>query len=381
MRVDLQRAQFFLDTQRYKEAQDELGKVLASDPENAKATAMLAFCLHRQKKSKEAKKIAQQAIFLDPGSTYALNIAGHICVEQGDQKSAEKALRESLRLFPNGSYAYGLLALSLGVQAKWNESLEAAERGLKLNPNETNCHNARVKALSVLGRSAEAHQAIYESMSENSEEPLAQCASGWAMLRVGKVKEATEHFGEALRLDPNLEDARRGMIEALRARFPLYRAVIACRTWLIRLPPGVRSGVTLGLYVVARVSLSLSNNPILMTLGGLYLAFVFFAWFGGPLLNITLMMHPLGRMALRRNERMEATALGVAVATGLLSAVIALVANRPSILGWTAGAGLCFLLAILFSLINSLRRKSVIVCMFAYAAALISLIGIVFGFV
>ncbi len=346
MAIDLKRAQFYMNQRRYKEAQSELTAALAEDPNHGTATAMLAYCLHKQKRSKEGKALAQKAVGLSPQSNYPLNILGHICIEMKDYKGAEKALRESLRINPYSAHTHGLLALTLGALAKWMECLEVASAGLKLNPDDTNCHNARVKALSILGRSAEAHQAVYESMSENSEEPLSQASAGWAMLRMGRVKEAIEHFREALRLDPNLEWAREGMIEALRARFLLYRIVIGWRTWLARLPQGARYAVTFGLYFMARAGLELGKtNPWLIVPGALYLLFVFFTWVGGPILNLFLLAHPLGRIALSRDDKKETIMLGSLIGVSILGGLLGWLMKKDM----AYGGAFCGMLGILFT--------------------------------
>ncbi|MDB5311521.1 MAG: tetratricopeptide repeat protein [Gemmataceae bacterium] len=46
---------------------------------------------------------------------------------------------------------------------------------------------------------------------------------GWALLHARQPAEALTHFREALRLDPTNEWARDGLIEALKARYWVYR--------------------------------------------------------------------------------------------------------------------------------------------------------------
>lgn len=375
--IDLQRAEFFMHQDRYKEAQGELAKAIAQEPDNAKAHSMMAFCMHRQK-AKDAKLMAQRAVGLDPQSQYSLNILGHICFEARDFKCAEKALRDSLRISPYSAYALGILALTLGALSRWQECLQCAEAGLEIDPDDTNCHNARVKALAILGRKADAQRAVYDAMSENSEEPLAQTGVGWAQLRMGRHKEAIEHFREALRLDPNMEYAREGMVEALRARFPVYRLLIAFRTWLIRMPNGLRSTVTIGLYVMARVMIEY-GNPVLFTIGAIYVSFVIFSWLGGPILNMTLLAHPLGRIALSRNEKKEAIALAsLFVATGAAFAIGGFLHLKLAMLGGMLGA-VAILITCLLSLLESVKFKTTLVCVSAYLGVLAAVFWVLVG--
>src|SRR6185295_5916341 len=71
---------------------------------------------------------------------------------------------------------------------------------------------------------------------------------GWALLHAGDAKRALEHFREALRLDPELEFARAGVVEALKARNPIYRVMLLYFLWMARLSGRTRWGIILGGY-------------------------------------------------------------------------------------------------------------------------------------
>ena len=52
------------------------------------------------------------------------------------------------------------------------------------------------------------------------------------MLDEGKYPQAMEHFREALRLEPDMEWARLGVVETLKAKRVLYRPVLWYFLWI-----------------------------------------------------------------------------------------------------------------------------------------------------
>lgn len=384
MNPDIQRARFYMNQRRYKEAQAELAKVLASEPDNSMAHTMLGFCLHRSGDKVAGRKEAVIGVGLDPASSYAHRMVGHICFESGDQKTAEQALREALRLQPNDANAYGMLALSLAVRARWKESLEVAEAGLAIDPNDVNCVNARSQAISVIGGKEDTQRAVQQALQENSQDPLAQTYAGWAMLRQNRSKEAVEHFREALRLDPQREDARRGLLEALRARVPLYRMLIAWQRWSLRFPSNGRRGLIFGLYFVFRFCMYEADanprlQPFLYPLMGAYALFALFTWVGAPLMNIALLGHPLGRMALSRAGRIETTALAVLVGTTLLALALGLGFHREMVLVGSAIGLICTILAAMLTNGWDSHGRTAVICTVCYVFVALVLVFIVLG--
>jgi tetratricopeptide (TPR) repeat protein len=369
-----------MEQRRYKEASAELAHVLSAAPQSAVATSMLAYCELRLGDPKRAKETAQRGVGLDPSSSYGYRILAHVCFALNDPIAAEKACREALRISPEQAETLGLLALSLGTQSKWAEAISTADRGLKSNPNELNCLNSRIQALGVLGRTLEVDVAVQAVMREHSEDALAHEYAAWAFLRTKRVDKAIEHFREALRLNPNSEAARRGMIEALRSRFPVYRALIGAQAMLFRIPRGARSALLLGIYVVVRILAATAKDMptglmiASMSLAALYFAFVLFSWIGGSLINITLLMHPLGRIALRRSEKLEAICLAVALAVSISCISIGATTARSTISLGGVVAAFGVVITALLSRADPQKGKTAIVCAFGYTFAAAGLV-------
>ena len=75
---------------------------------------------------------------------------------------------------------------------------------------------------------------------------------GWAFLNTKDYDQAFAHFREALRLDPESEFARRGVIEAIKAKNRFYALTLAYFLWMERL--GSKGFVfVIGLYIAVQV--------------------------------------------------------------------------------------------------------------------------------
>ena len=60
-------------------------------------------------------------------------------------------------------------------------------------------------------------------IAANPDDAYAHYNAGYSYLRGGDHEKSLEHFSECLRLDPTFEAGRIGILEALRARYAVYR--------------------------------------------------------------------------------------------------------------------------------------------------------------
>lgn len=312
---------------RYKDAQTELIKAISVEPHNSDAFAMLAYCTLKVGDWAHAKKHVHNAIGLNPASAYAQQILCNVALHVNDNKTAEEAAYEAIRLDPEDAHSYGLLGFALRITLQWEAALKAAENGLRIDPIELDCLNIRAEALSILGRTEEALEAARTTIRTHPEMPHSHTYAGWVVLRMGHAKIAAQHFREALRLDPEFEWAREGMIEALRARIWFYRPVIAARTLHLRLGRVFAFGIlaVIGLLIAG---LSLWDGGRLgpwfwiMALAGVCFVLRFVGILLRPLLNLAILLHPWGRIALLRDERMEAIMFGTLIASTAFSVLV-----------------------------------------------------------
>jgi tetratricopeptide (TPR) repeat protein len=338
--------QFLIQTERYGEAEQVLRRHLGQDPEDALAMALLAICLSERKQHKEAIESARKAIALEPDSAFQYSTLAR-CLSHADQHNeALEAIGQAIELDPENETHYAIQASILLGRRRWPEALEAAEKGLAIDPEDETCQNLRAMALRSMGRFDEAAATIQTTLARSPENALSHANQGWTLLHQSRPKEALTHFREALRLDPNLEYARQGIVEALKARNPVYRQLLKYFLWMSRLSTGAQWGVMIGLLVAFRVLRETARStpslqpfviPILAAYGGL----VFLTWTAPTLFNLLLRVHPIGKLALSDKEKRASTVAGLSLAAGIASLIAAVPLNSGSLL--ILGIVLCML--------------------------------------
>lgn len=315
MAHDLYRGYLLLEQQRFEDALAVFRQSLLSAPEGKAAHLGAARALFHLGRLEEAKKEAQAAILADPEDGYCHRLLGQILYELGRWEEALIVLEESLELEPEEAATYGLRTHVLCDLVRWQEALNTAEAGLGHEPECVSCLTGRARALVGLGSPVTAGDSLFAALKENPEDPWLHAGAGWAALAAKDRDKALLHFSEALRLDPELDWAREGMMEALRTKYRFYRWVFSYFAWMARLTPGQRWGVIISGYLFSRVLLAAGKSypaliPILGIVGLVFLTFVYLSWTGRALANILLALNPNGRFLLDEDDRLEARGAG-----------------------------------------------------------------------
>jgi tetratricopeptide (TPR) repeat protein len=186
-----------------------------------------------------------------------------------------------------------------------------------------NCTNCRAEALVQLGRRGEAGEALETALAEDPEDSHTHANKGWALLHAGQPKQALEHFKEALRIDPENEWARAGIVEALKARNFLYRWLLAYFLWMSRLSAGMQWGIILGGYFLIRFLGSAAREnpalgPYVLPIQIIYMLFAILTWTAPHLFNLLLRLDKYGRYALSDDQIMGANCVGGVLLVGVL---------------------------------------------------------------
>src|SRR5579883_3444342 len=232
----------------------------------------------------------------------------YLLYHQSRYDLAEKELRPALAADPDDAPAHALLALCLVNQKKLDPATEEAERAVACGPGLPATHFALATVRYFRRHYPDAGAAVEGALARDPDDAFTHANRGWAYLHEGDPKNALDHFREALRLDPELEYARGGMIEAMKARYWVYRQILGYFLWMSRLSPRARWGVILGLVagqqVLARAGeanpgLAPFVEPILIA----YLGFAVTTWTAIPLSNFFLRLNRFGRLALSRDQR------------------------------------------------------------------------------
>lgn len=107
--------------------------------------------------------------------------------------------------------------------------LAAAEQGLRIDPASRGCQNLRALAQLGLGDVELTAEIVAQSLAQRPEDAWVHACRGWVHCIHSQPKPAIEAFRESLRLNPDLEWAREGLVKSLKSRHWFYRLMITAR--------------------------------------------------------------------------------------------------------------------------------------------------------
>ena len=322
MNPHLQRALMLLEQSRYDMAEDELRHLLATEPDDPMAHAVLAIVLARSEKFKDAVLEAENAIHIAPDQPFVHYAHSVALSARNDNGRAKTAIETAIGMNPyDVSYFAQLAQLEFGMR-RWQSTLNAADAGLDLDPEDVACTNFRAMALVKLGKNIEASDALNTALKKSPEDSFSHANMGWSLLEQNRPEKAMEHFREALRLDPEMEWARAGIVEAMKARYFVYRLMLNWFLWMVKLKQKAQAGVIIGMFIGYNLLRSFARSnpewapwiwPILIA----YIVFAMMTWMASPLFNLILRTSKFGRLALSAEEIRTSTWVGLCVGGAL----------------------------------------------------------------
>lgn len=308
MSAHLTRAQLLLAQSRPSEAEQEVMRSLAGDPHDPDALALLALSRVAQQKHAAALAAAESAVGLAPDNPYLHYVHAATLHHLDREDAAHSAINAALRLNPEDPDYFALLAGVELARRHAAAALTAAEQALAIDPEHVHAANLRAMALVRLGRKAEATETVDFALQHAPNSALSHANQGWTYLHRNEPRRAQEFFREALRLEPTMEFARQGMLEALKARNPVYRAMLAYFLWMGRQGSKLQWGIVIGSYFFSRFLNNLLRGSEgtswgLVLLAVVFYLFVYLTWTAHPVFNLLLRFDRFGRYVLSRDER------------------------------------------------------------------------------
>jgi tetratricopeptide (TPR) repeat protein len=316
------RGMILFQQSRHALAEAEFRAALAENPDDAQAHAYLALTYVELNRLFEANREAEAAIRSDPDDEFSHLAKGQVELKRGNLREAFAAVEEALRLNPQNAFSHGIRAAIRFEQRNWRDALRSAERGLALDPEQVNCSTVRTMALLQLGEKDRAAEQTADALRRDPDNDLSHTAAGWAALHSGKPDDALRHFRDALRLDATNDWAKAGMIEAMKARYWLYRQMLRYFIWMSRLSHTMQIIVLAALFfapqflqVLARAVPAIAPFTELIVLA--ILAFAVSTWIAVPLGNALLLFNRFARIALSRKEKWHSATTIVILVIGL----------------------------------------------------------------
>ncbi len=328
-------------TERYGEAERAALEALAEEPEDAHATGLLALARSRQGRHDEAIEDAGRAVGLAPEWPWIHATRARVHWAAGRAAEALEAARESVRLSPADPDGHALLADLLYRTGDGPAATAAVEAALRLDPGCVDARETRVCVLNETGRMAECEEECRALLRLAPESSTAHSHLARCLLRRGDAEGAVAAYRDALRIAPSYEWARRGLLTALRARYPLYGRLHRLLEWVRGLPPGARMVAAGGVYLLLTRMGGMAKSvpglrPFVIAIVTTYVALALASWVADPLLNLAL----LARRDTRRILTPEEARGSVVVAVLVFSAAGMALAGALGVGAWAWMAAL-----------------------------------------
>ena len=311
---------------RYKEAAVLFKDALQEDPENIDTKHYLALCYYQLDDLDTAEKLVQSLLSSAPNFSDAHYLYSVLLFQKDKEKLAFKHIDEAIRLMPYQAEYFGQKSLMLTHKKHFDEALEMANNGLAIDAQNLLCLNARTKALTKLNRKEDAFNTIETSLQEDPENNFTHANIGWTNLEIGNHKKALEHFKESLKIDPNYEYARQGMVQAIKAKNIIYRSFLKYSFWIQNKSKKNQWFFIIGIYVAYRFSYKLlegsSLSYIAPFLALLYLLFALGSWIITPMSNGILLFNNYGKYLLDKNDKQSGLAFIILATIALISILL-----------------------------------------------------------
>lgn len=341
----LERAKLLMAQRRFRMAEDELHNALHDEPESAVLHAYLALCMAEDPaRGREAMEEAMWATAYDPVLPTGWYVLSMLQSRQGLPFEAEKTARLALGLAPELPALLLHLATLMMARERYRDGLEFAERALAVTPRDPAALMTAGALRSRLGQHAEAEEDFALALARAPDDHAVQGNAGWAALRRGDAAAAMRHFRASLQREPGEKSAQRGLLEALRARNPVYRGFlrVALRMYWF---PSFFKFVVMAVAITLLAYVSTFDMPpwLLLSLQAGVISTAVFTWTARPLADLLMLADEAGRAVLDGAQKVAA--VGVAA---LLTVAAAL--GMAWVLDAPRGTGLAAIFAVLFTI-------------------------------
>lgn len=323
----VERGKLLYQQNRYAQALTELAQVRPSDEQYLEAMLYKAHVLSQLNRHQEALTVADELLHELPDVAQVLALKGDILHQLGREDEALTFIEEAIRQDPSDDDFWASASAIYFDKKQFDKALDMAGEGLRLDPTNSVCLNMRALSLTKLNRPDEAANAISDTLAENPDDAYSHAASGWALLEAGNHKQARTHFAEALRRAPGMTWAEGGMLEAIKAKNPVYRLFTGYYFWLGKQTNQNQWLFIVGTYFVLRWLRGIENPNVIIQIAKVGLiSFFWLGWFVEPVFNVLMLGDKDGRHLLsdrqRDRYRYVAALLGLGVPLALAGYVL-----------------------------------------------------------
>ncbi len=307
--ANFQRGYQLFEIGRFSDAITYFKKTLSEDIDHFEAKFYLAQSFLQLNESEKAKDLIQGLIGITPNYSGLYFLLSKTYLQEDDIEKSLESIEMAISLDPHDEDSFGQKSYILLHQKKYEDALYFADEGLKLNAKSRSCLNARATALTKLKRKEETKITIEHLLNDDPENAFSHANVGWSHLENNNIEDASLHFKEALKLDPNSEYARDGMLTTIKAKNRLYNLYLRYSFWISNKSDKHQWMYIIGIYLVYRLALkvlSYSGLTILtIPLVILYLFIALGTWIMEPLSNTILLFDKFGRYLLSKEDKLS----------------------------------------------------------------------------
>jgi tetratricopeptide (TPR) repeat protein len=334
----LSKVEILIQQKKYREAEQIIGDLLREEPNNIQFLYFLTEIYLSQEKLEDATTIANQAIGLAPDEPSLLHLKARIALMQDDYDEALELILDALELDPQDPDYFAFLAHIYLIRKDYESALQYADEALELDPEHIFALNTRSKTLLKLKKDDEAFQTIENALREDPTNTYTHANYGWNLLERGDHKKALNHFKESLSNNPNNEYAQAGMLEAIKASNPVYKAFLKYSFWMGNLTANYQWAVILGFYFGVRILRAIANantalQPFLTPLIIVLSLFAFSTWVIKPISNLFLRFNVYGKLLLDKKEKMSSNFVAASLGIFLTGVILYFIFSNDFYLG------------------------------------------------
>ncbi|MEU4771502.1 tetratricopeptide repeat protein [Micromonospora sp. NPDC023644] len=212
----VQRAQLLAELGRYDEAAGELSYAVALEPASAGALTMLSRVHLAAGRPTEALTAADAAVAAAPEAVPALVARALALSDLEEYAEAARTADRILALGPDDAYAQRSAAAILAGSRNGQPALNAAWRGVELAPEEPESHLVLGLVAANMQMFDLAERAYHEALRLDPQLAEARHDIGVLRLEQRRWSEALEHLAEAAAMSPGRIDSGRTISAGLR---------------------------------------------------------------------------------------------------------------------------------------------------------------------
>jgi tetratricopeptide (TPR) repeat protein len=324
-------AKLLLAQGRHADAIGCLHKALEASPNDPAILGRLSLSLHCVGRMDEALETIDLALTHSPELAELYAQRGLILSDLEEFQEAHKACAQAVILDPGHPLGHAARSELLAAEYRWGEAESAAREALQRDPEYLLAQNVLSQALLMQDKRDENEADLSARLERDPENAYTHCNVGRAALRRGNYLEAQEHFRESLRLEPSIEEARQGLLDAFRSRSPLYRAFLRFSFFIAKFSRTGRLWFALGVLLGYQLLFHGIFAPWPMLAVGIaliYLVLVLWSFVGPGLGTLIVLTDRIAYNALTSSELREGIIGGGAFVLGTATIATAAVLGR-----------------------------------------------------